>query len=174
MKQLLVGCGKDTRKKVVLNGNTEWDSLTTLDFSPSCNPDIVWDLRNLPYPFEDNSFDEIHAYDVLEHLGTQGDFKTFFEEFTEFHRILKPHGLFVILVPHWQSEGAWGDPGHTRVLAPTTFAFLSQKEYEAQVGKTPMTDYREYYKADFDILALSETEDKQKLLVLLQAIKKDY
>jgi hypothetical protein len=36
--------------------------------------------------------------------------------------------------------------------------FLSQAEYEAQVGDTAMTDYRGWYKADFDLFAKEESE----------------
>jgi hypothetical protein len=38
-----------------------------LDLDPNTKPApmVLWDLRDLPLPFPDNSFDEIHAYEVL-------------------------------------------------------------------------------------------------------------
>ena len=73
----------------------EWVNLVTLDIDPNCNPDIICDLNELPYPFKDNTFNEIHGYEVLEHCGTQGDYQYFFAQFTEFWRILKPEGMFL-------------------------------------------------------------------------------
>jgi hypothetical protein len=100
----------------------------------------------------DNTFDEIHAYEVLEHIGQQGDYITFFAQFSEFWRILKPGGLFFATCPSVTSRWAWGDPSHTRVIQPETLVFLSQKEYTKQVGVTAMSDFRHIYTADFDVL----------------------
>lgn len=159
--ELLLGCGNDRRKKVTINNvmKAEWDELVTLDIDPACKPDVVHDLNVFPYPFGDNSFGEIHAYEVLEHCGRQGDFRFFFRQFEEFWRILKPGGLFVATVPLWDSKWAWGDPGHTRIINDGSLVFLSQKEYELQIGKTAMTDYRHCYKADFEIVAINEKGD---------------
>lgn len=89
-RELLIGCGSDLRKKLTADGTKEWTCLVTLDYCERHNPDVVWDLNNIPLPFDDNTFDEIHAYEVLEHTGTQGDYKFFFKQFEEFWRLLKP------------------------------------------------------------------------------------
>lgn len=169
-RELLIGCG-NRHDKVVRHGNIEqdWQNLTTLDIDPSCKPDVVHDLAVLPYPFEDNTFDEIHAYHVLEHFGAQGDWRAFFAQFTEFHRILKPGGLFIGIVPMWDSPWAWGDPGHTRLITKGTLAFLSQKIYADEVGVTTMTDYRGTYRADFAPVAANEAE--HDFGFILKAIK---
>ena len=65
--ELLIGCGSNPARKIAIGGRTEWSALTTLDMSEDHNPDVVHDLAVLPYPFADDTFDEIHAYDVLEH-----------------------------------------------------------------------------------------------------------
>ena len=167
-RELLIGCGNNRDKKVWLKKD-KFENLTTLDITSSCNPDVVWDLTQVPLPFEDNSFDEIHAYDVLEHTGAQGDYEFFFKQFTDLHRILKPDGLLLGICPAWNSEDLWGDPSHTRVIGPSTILFLSQKEYRDRVGKTPMSDFRYMYQADFDIIH-SETRE-QKFLFGLKARK---
>ena len=81
-RELLIGCGSSHRKNLTFDGTYEWSNLTTLDYNSDHNPDIVHDLCKFPLPFEDNVFDEIHAYEVLEHTGQQGDYKFFFEQFS--------------------------------------------------------------------------------------------
>ena len=146
--ELLIGCGIERRKLLAPKDEPhEWKNLVTLDNDVHCNPDVLWDLNNLPLPFQSESFDEIHAYEVLEHVGKQGDYRVFFEQFTEFHRILRKDGRFFGSVPCFDSPWAWGDPGHTRVITAGTLSFLSQKIYGIE-GK-PTTDYRNIYKVDF-------------------------
>jgi len=170
MSELLLGCG-NSREKKIRHGNLseEWNALTTLDIDPACSPDVVHDLDVLPYPFDDNAFDEIHAYEVLEHFGRQGDWRAFFAQFNELHRILKPDGLLVATVPAWDSPWAWGDPGHTRIITQGTLAFLSQEIYRTKIGNTNMTDYRGVYSADFRLLATHDTE--HNFCFIIQAIK---
>ena len=86
-KELLIGCGSNHEKKIVYDGINDWSNLITLDYNKDHNPDICWDLLSLPLPFKDQEFDEIHAYEVLEHLGQQGDYKLFFAQFSEFWRL---------------------------------------------------------------------------------------
>lgn len=150
MRCLLIGCGNSRERRLGLNGEAEWGELVTLDSDPSCNPDVVHDLNQLPYPLPDGDFDEIHAYEVLEHVGTQGDWKFFFGQFSEFYRALKPGGRIYLTVPALDSPWLWGDPGHTRALPEAAFHFLSQKHY-AQVGSTSCTDYRPWWRGNFEI-----------------------
>jgi SAM-dependent methyltransferase len=169
MSELLIGCGNDRRKKVSFaDSPTEWTELTTLDVDPSCHPDVRHDLNKLPYPFLPNTFDEIHAYEVLEHCGRQGDYRFFFAQFDEFWRILKPGGYFIGSAPMWDSMWAWGDPGHTRIITKGSLVFLNQKEYE-QVGTTAMTDYRRIYKGNFETCGIVEENDNFGFV--LRAIK---
>lgn len=148
--ELLVGAGSNHTKKLVYAGRHEWSELVTLDINEDHKPDVVWDLTNRPLPFADDTFDEIHAYEVLEHLGRQGDWRDFFDEWSEWWRILKPDGVLIGTSPYWKSAWAWGDPGHTRIISAECMTYLSQEQYKKQVGVTPMTDYRFVYKADFE------------------------
>src|SRR5688572_24065546 len=107
-----------------------WRGLTTLDMNPDHKPDVVWDLESVPWPLEDNTFEEVHAYEVLEHLGQQGDWRSFFAHFGETYRVLKPGGILFATVPMWNSAWAWADPSHTRIITLGTLMFLSQAEYQ--------------------------------------------
>jgi SAM-dependent methyltransferase len=167
--ELLIGCGANLTKKIGMPDNTEWNELVTLDFNEDHKPDVVHDLTDLPLPFPDNKFDEIHAYEVLEHTGQQGDFKFFFDQFNDFWRILKPNGFLCGTSPLPASKWAWGDPGHTRIISQESFVFLSQQMYMDQVGKTPMSDYRFCYHGDFEPVHLQA--ESQTFVYVLQAIK---
>ena len=171
MSELLIGCGNSRSKRISFPEiPSEWSNdFVTLDFDENCKPDVFHDLNKLPLPFNDDRFDEIHAYEVLEHTGTQGDFRSFFNLFSELHRILKPGGFLIGTCPNWDSVWAWGDPGHTRVITPQTMSFLSQAEYQKQVGKTAMSDYRFCYQADFELYTF--TEEDENWGFVLRAIK---
>jgi hypothetical protein len=173
MSELLLGCGHSRVKQACRPGSTlEWNDLVTIDSNPACNPDILCDL-NQPEWFDhggfDSSFTEVHAYEVLEHLGRQGDVTSFFSTFNNIWRILVPDGLLFATCPSRFSQWLWGDPGHTRVIQPESLIFLDQGQYKFQLGKTPMSDYREYWKGDFQ--CLSSTDDRTSHRFVLKAIK---
>ncbi len=150
-RELLIGCGSERTKRLNIAGHEEWEGLVTLDINPDHKPDVVWNLEQTSLPFPTDDFDEIHAYEVLEHTGQQGDWRFFFDQWSEFWRILKPGGLFFATVPMWNSQWAWGDPSHKRVITWGNLAFLNQDQYRENVGRTPMSDFRFCYKADFTI-----------------------
>jgi SAM-dependent methyltransferase len=161
LSELLIGCGNSRVKKVWLDGDSpEWDGLVTIDHDPNCGADVVYDLEQYPWPFEDDSFDACYAFCVLEHLGRQGDFKSFFATFAEIYRILKPGGHLIAFCPSWQSQWAWADPSHTRIIAPGSLVFLDRAEYAKQVGKTAMTDFRWLWKSDFEPVHLDDNGDR--------------
>lgn len=69
--------------------------------------DVAHDLNVLPWPWPDNSFDEIVARAVLEHLRIN-----LIESFGECWRILRPCGTLFVKLPHWQHDVSWQDPTH--------------------------------------------------------------
>jgi SAM-dependent methyltransferase len=167
-KILLVGAGSNRDKKLRFPGEApEWNGkITTVDIHPSA--DVVHDMGKRPFPFKDGEFDEVHAYDSLEHWGVQGDWRGWFDEMGEFHRILKPGGTFAAIVPLGADHFA--DPGHTRFLSLNHFLFLNQQWYDEQKElDTSATDYRWYWKLNFDILAANTMgEPAHHLGVLLR------
>jgi SAM-dependent methyltransferase len=170
LPSLLLGAGHSREKKVWLaEKGREWvQPLVTLDMGTDCGADVIWDLENRPLPFPDEHFDELAAYDVLEHIGRQGDWRGWFEEFSEYWRVLKPGGVFGIIVPI--GEDRFADPGHTRFLQRNHFGFLSQEFYRYNLARgTAMTDYRWFWKKNFNIIFLQEQEGHHLALMLQKA-----
>jgi hypothetical protein len=167
--ELLLGCGAQRDRRIAVNGKKGWDRLVTLDMLPEHSPDVVHDLEMLPWPFADDTFDEVHAYEVLEHLGQQGDFRSYFAHFGELYRILKPGGAVALTCPSFRSVWAWGDPGHRRIISSGSLVFLDQEQYRLQVGRTPMADYRPFWKGDFRGVWAEEKGDN--FYAVLEAVK---
>ena len=68
-------------------------------------------------------------------------------------------------VPKWDTEWAWGDPGHTRVITVGTMIFLDQNSY-TQIGKSTMTDYRDIYKADFKLVSHQQNSGRNFFVLM--------
>lgn len=80
--------------------------------------DIVHDLNEFPYPFEDNTFDEIYAIHIIEHLDC------ILSVMEEIHRIAKPGGRVVITTPHYTDAISWQDPTHKWHLNSYSFSYF--------------------------------------------------
>lgn len=192
-RELLLGCGHARDKRMGPPGSApQWRGLVTLDHNPAVKPDIWCDLNRFPWlplmmdvPGElyevsssgeirlpSDFFDEVHAYEVLEHLGQQGDAGAFFACFAEIWRILKAGGWLFATVPSRYSGWLWGDPSHRRAILPETLVFLDQSQYIRQLDgpqKTPMSDFRALYHADFEVLA--STDNHVTHAFALRAVK---
>jgi hypothetical protein len=193
--QLLLGCGHARRIQVYRKTEfretpPDWENLYTLDINMDCKPDLIcnldaaeWDIRiatdkgfecckETPDAFvlRENFFDEIHAYEVLEHLGRQGFQEDFFSTFSNLYRALVPGGLVLATCPSRFGGWLWGDPGHRRVITPESLVFLDQEQYATQAGKTAMSDYRYIWQSDFKIIE-SYDDRKNTHSFVLEAIK---
>jgi SAM-dependent methyltransferase len=97
--------------------------------------DIVTKLDKYPYPFSDNTFDEIYLNDVIEHLPDT------IQAMEEIYRISKPNAKVYIRTINWNSHYNAMDPTHIKTFNEHTFDFFG------------MYPGREYYStARFDVL----------------------
>ena len=137
---------------------------------------MVWDLNVKPWPFEDNSFDEVHAYNVMEHLGRQGDAKAFFDEHYEIWRILKPFGRYMGCCPTMKNPWVLAEPSHTRILLPHTFNFLNGdvEAIEHGIENTSTSDFRHLWKGDLRFAWVKENYTPIDWGWIMQAIKGDH
>jgi len=106
-KILDLGCG--TRKRPDAIG---------LDINPLSNADVIHDLSKFPYPFEEDSFDEIYVDNVLEHLDDV------IRTMEELHRISRNGAVVKIIVPYFRSRWAFIDPTHRRYFTVDSFAYF--------------------------------------------------
>lgn len=110
MKKLSVGCGRQPPDPNVVR----------LDKASNLEPDVVWDLDKIPYPFNDSSFSEIECFDVIEHL------ENIPKTLEEFYRILEPKGLLKITTPHFSCANSYVDPTHRWHLSYFSFDYFCE------------------------------------------------
>jgi SAM-dependent methyltransferase len=189
--ELLLGCGRARDKRIHVPGLPQrgWQALITLDVNPNVDADLHCDLNAQPpwhawehesrvtYELLSDYWNEIHAYEVLEHLGQQGDAKALLGQFSEIWRLLKPNGYLCATVPSRFSPWLWGDPSHRRAIVPETLVFLDQAQYQIQIDQlaagriSPMSDFRDTcgYRADFKLI--DSHDNRTTFSFILQAIK---
>lgn len=99
---------------LVKNGVTHHDRIKHSD-----HIDVAWDLEKYPWPWQDNEWDEIRAYDVFEHMSA--DINIWL---SELHRILKNGGTLTLRLPSWDNPLSYRDPTHKKVFHEETFDYF--------------------------------------------------
>lgn len=97
MVKLDLGCGKNKREGFLGVDSRSFDGV-----------DVVCDLGKEPWPWENNSVDEVHCSHLLEHL-TPVERIHFANELC---RVLKQGAKAAIITPHYASVRAYGDLTH--------------------------------------------------------------
>lgn len=132
-------------------GNNKKEGFTGVDIMETQSVDIVHDLTKYPWPFEDNSVDEIHCSHYIEHVPhvIEGEDKRdgLIQFMDEIYRILKPGCKATLIAPYYKSERAFGDPTHVRYIGDLSFPYYN-KEWR-DVNK--LSHYN--INCDFDIKA---------------------
>lgn len=126
-RHLDIGCGDIPRnpysKNVVFGIDTRDVHKTSLPTG------VIYERVNFvteKFPFPDNYFDSISAYDVLEHIPRQilknaGTVNyPFIEIMDEIHRVLKPNGIFLSTTPGYPRPEAFQDPTHVNFITLKT------------------------------------------------------
>lgn len=112
LKILDVGCGKNKHEGAI-----------GLDNNPRTAADVIHDLGDVPYPFDDSEFDLVVSKHVIEHVP---DVIAFVEEL---HRITRPGGRIEILTPHYTNPDWANDPTHRNHFNSYSFnSFIPDKQ----------------------------------------------
>lgn len=139
--RLNLGCGR--------NKLPGW---LNVDHSASCEPDAVVDLEVLPWPWPDNSAEEIVLNHVLEHLGAAP--ATYIGIIRELWRVCRPGATVTIAVPHPRSDDFMNDPTHVRAVTAEGLVLFSRKanEYWQRNGSSN-TPLAVQHGVDFDFVS---------------------
>ncbi|HEY4922650.1 MAG TPA: hypothetical protein VII40_21300 [Xanthobacteraceae bacterium] len=132
-------------------GNRKLPDWVNVDMSPGCNPDQVVDLEQIPWPWPDDSVEEVLLSHVLEHLGRTTEL--YLDIFKELYRVCADGAKVTIVVPHPRHDFFLNDPTHVRAITPEGLALFSQKINQKWIkdgaANTPLGVY---LGIDFDIV----------------------
>lgn len=96
------------------------EGFTNVDIVDLEGIDVVHNLNEFPWPFDDKSIEYIHAQDVLEHVDEPVAF------ITECYRILKPGATLWIQTPRYDADFLWIDPTHKRGFHEKSMDFFDR------------------------------------------------
>ena len=106
-------------------GQNRLDGYVNADREPVVEPDVVMDLEEFPWPFEDHSVDEVVANHVLEHVGASAG--VFIGIMQELYRVCRGGAHIRIAVPHPRHDNFIDDPTHVRAITPMTLQLFSRR-----------------------------------------------
>jgi SAM-dependent methyltransferase len=107
-------------------GDKRLDNAIGVDFRQTDATDVVHDLRQYPWPFEDQQFDNAIARDIVEHMIEVVPF------FDECWRILKSDGMLYVRTTYFMSEQAYRDPTHYHFFTLESFDYFDP---DTTIGK---------------------------------------
>jgi SAM-dependent methyltransferase len=104
-------------------GSNKWPGAVGLDISADTDADVVHDLNEFPYPFDDDAFDQVLLQDVIEHVREP------IRVMDELHRICRPGGRIQLRTPHFSSMLAYSDPTHTHYFSAEAIRTLAEPRF---------------------------------------------
>jgi hypothetical protein len=103
-----------------LGSGAKYDpAAVNVDLVPTTKPDIVHDLDICPWPLPDDHFQEVRAFDVLEHLDDV------IAAMEEVHRVCCDGALVHITVPHFSSANAFTDITHRHFFSAASLDYFT-------------------------------------------------
>lgn len=118
---------KELKKVDLACGKRKQEGFIGVDEAQVGEVDIVHDLSQYPWPFEDESIYAFFCSHYVEHCA---DLIKFMEEVW---RCLMVGGTIEIHAPYYTSVRAWQDPTHVRAISEVTFDYFMKDKAE-QMG----------------------------------------
>src|SRR3954454_25052818 len=104
-------------------GATKYPGSVGLNISVDTAAHVVHNLDERPYPFDDDSFDQVLMQDVLEHVESP------IAVMEELHRICRPCARIQLRTPHFSSVLAYGDPTHRHYFSTIAIRSLGEPRF---------------------------------------------
>ena len=108
-----LGCGPDKAPGVI-----------GVDRLPLAGVDVVWNLDDGLGFLPDRSVDEVRSRHTLEHV------EAFEQLMREVHRVLKPGGRHVAVVPHFSNPYFYSDYTHRRTFGLYSFDYFAEPAWQ--------------------------------------------
>lgn len=103
-------------------GNNKRASFIGVDLTKNgTQADIEHDLETYPWPFQDNSIDELFCSHFIEHTA---DLVAFINEVW---RVMKPNATVQFVAPYYTSVRAFQDPTHKRFISEQLFLYFDRE-----------------------------------------------
>lgn len=112
-------------------GQRSVEGFLGVDVVPGEHVDIVHDLLDFPWPWDDSSIEAAFSSHFLEHIGHE-EGRDLIAFMNELWRVLEPGGTVEIVVPYGFSNRGLQDPTHKRYIVPETFAYFDQNWLKEQ------------------------------------------
>lgn len=120
-------------------GQSKFPGFIGVDLKKIEGVDIKLDLEKYPWPWGNNSVEEIYCSHFVEHVD---DLIRFMDEC---YRILKPMKKMVVRAPYYTSIQSMQDPTHKRPISEATFFYFNKEWREVNtIAHYPI-------KSDFDV-----------------------
>ena len=112
---------KKRKLKVDLGcGQNKQEGFVGVDISSSVDADVVHDLTQFPWPFEDNQVEEVFCSHYVEHVPDLIEFMH------ELYRICCKKAQVRIVHPYLLSRRAWQDPTHKQFLSEAAWPYFAK------------------------------------------------
>lgn len=140
------------------HGFTTVDKTQFVDNNGENCVDIVVDIESDVLPHKDASVDVIRVDNVLEHLT---DLR---HAMNEFHRVLKPDGHLIGMVPIAGSEPDYQDPTHVRHFIVKTFEYFTGSN-PAKIERPSHPRYADYGFLPWHKIKVEQGTDNDSALI---------
>jgi SAM-dependent methyltransferase len=101
-------------------GTKKYPGAVGVDLHADTDADVVHDLDVVPYPLEDDCFDQILLQDVIEHVREP------YVVMRELHRVGRSGARVHLRTPHFSSVLAYSDPTHRHAFSAAAIRALAE------------------------------------------------